>query len=95
MKKVFRAKIAQDMTLLLPVEAAAILGKDCEIYLTLDPEIGTVTLSSVQPDVIHNRAILDQIATLTEEAGLAEYDEPVPESFLQRRGKGMTDGGGA
>jgi hypothetical protein len=40
------------------------------------------------PDVVHNEYILDQIATLNEDLSLREYGEPVPESFLHRRGKG-------
>lgn len=84
---ILRAMIGENQTLLLPPEALAILGQGTEIYLNLDSEKGTVTLSLLHPDEIHNRAILEQLAALNEGMTLEEYGEPVPESFLKRRGK--------
>lgn len=85
-EKIIRAKIEHDQTLLLPEEAISILGKDCEIYLNLDGEKGTMVLSTEDPDVLHNNAILEQLTALNEEMGIS--DVVVPESFLNKRGKG-------
>jgi hypothetical protein len=72
----------------LPAEAVTAVGSAHEIYLEIDPTRQTVLLSVRHPDVVHNEYILDQMAKLNEGVSLEEYGEPVPDSFLNRRGKG-------
>lgn len=93
-KKIVRATLRNGQALLLPPEAGAVLGQDNEIFIAIDEENKTVTLSLTDPEVLENEAILDQLAALNEGLTLEEYGEPVPESFLHRRGKTARDGGG-
>lgn len=84
--------IAPDRTLTLPPEAVAVLGLGTTVYIMVDPDKKTVTLSPVHPDELANNAILDQLAELNEGMSLEEYSAPVPDSFLHRRGKTAADG---
>ncbi len=86
------ATIDQNRTLPLPPEAVAVLGLGTTVFIMVDPDKKTVTLSPLSPDVLANNAILDQLAELNQGMPLAEYSAPVPDSFLHRRGKTGADG---
>lgn len=77
----------------LPAEAMRAIGSVDELYLEINADRQTVLLSVRHPDVVHNECILDQIAGLQGALSPEEYGEPVPNSFLSRRGKGATHEG--
>lgn len=83
----------EPQTLQLPPEAMSILTGATQVWLTLDTEKRTITISVTDPDILENNAILDQLAALNEDLSLEEYGAPVPESFLTRRGKADTGEG--
>ncbi len=87
MPHTFRIAVRRGEPLKLPDEAVAALGDVSEAYLTIDPDAQKITITARHPERIENEAILDQIAELHEGMSLEEYTEPVPESFLDRRGK--------
>jgi hypothetical protein len=94
MATVLRIPVHDALAFKLPAEAMTAVGSAHEIYLEIDAIKQTVLLSVRHPDVVHNEYILDQMAKLNEGMSLEEYGEPVPESFLNRRGKGPKQDGG-
>lgn len=89
MIKVYRIPIHLDEQLQLPSEAINALGKIEEAFLVIDAAQQKVTLTALDPEIVENEAILDEIAKLQEDISLEDYGAPVPESFLKRRGKGV------
>ncbi|MBI3229797.1 MAG: hypothetical protein HYZ45_06355 [Burkholderiales bacterium] len=75
----------------LPPEAMAILGGESKVWLLLDSDKHTITISAIAPEIQENNAILDQLAELNEGLTLEEYAAPVPESFLKSMGSDSID----
>lgn len=93
-KKILRLSFNKDLTLSLPKEAIDMLGGDVEFYIAIDSDKNTVLLSRIDPIILANNEILDEIAELNEDLTFEEYIAPVPESFLHRRGKAKVEGEG-
>jgi hypothetical protein len=92
MAKFLQLPLHAGSTLTLPADAVLALGSPQEIYMVVDAEKQLITLSVRHPEVVHNEAILEQLAELNDGTSLEEYGAPVPESFLNRRGKGPKEG---
>ena len=93
MATILRIPLDDASTFKLPAEAVSAVGSAHEVYLEIDAARQTVLLSVRHPDVVHNEYILDQMAKLNESLTIEEYGEPVPDSFLERRGKGPRQDG--
>lgn len=88
MPTVKRITIESGRPLELPTEVVEALGQVVEATLVVDAEKRTVMLTAMDPDIVENQAILDEMAKLNEGMSVEEYGAPVPPSFLNRRGKG-------
>ena len=92
MARVLHIPVRAGATITLPADVLAALGSPQEVYVVVDAARQLITLSVQHPDIVHNEAVLLQLAQLSAGVPLEEYGAPVPDSFLQRRGKEPSEG---